>query len=119
MVSKNVKDATIRPISKHYAVLERPMNRQAMPCYCNKRKDHELTPRTPLITDHGESWGGFEKGKEVVKMTAEGFIKVSPTPAVLVKDETPVFALVQREFNASNRKRMQAKAEAESLSLDD
>lgn len=100
MATKNVKDETARPVSRHYAVLERPMNRQAFPCYCNKKKDHPLTPRTPRIDDFGEIWGGPEFGFEKVVLSERGFIKVTPQPRELIKHETPVFAEVQREHNA-------------------
>lgn len=105
--------------STHWATLERPMDRQASRCYCNKRKDHDITPRTPRIDNFGNVWGGPEVGKEKVVISGRGFLKVTPTPVVLIKHETPIFAELQREWNAQNRNRMAVEEAENALSLDD
>lgn len=88
----------------HYAVLRRPMNDQAHPCYCGKRKDHDLTPRTPVVNALGISWGGFESNGKV-HITSEGFMKVVPMPNVMDKHAAPIFAALRDKFNKRIRER--------------
>ncbi len=102
-----VKDtAPMKPM--HYAVLRRPMNDQAMPCYCNKRKDHDLTPRTPLVNHLGMVWAGFEGS--IVTLTSESYMKVAPLPKVMDKHAAPIFAALRDQFNKRARQRLEAAA---------